>query len=279
VATLALGVAAAAAGAAPEPAEPQPPDVAAQELMQKCDAHKFETIVTAMVDGQPHQSKVKMCGKEGQSDADWIGTLNDGIAKLNANQDMDPAVRDQIVTAINREIARLRIALAAKPTQQAFFPTAPVPAPVGAADDYSALPPLPTATPPPPHVLGTAIGSAAVSGGAVPVPIVTGPAPKLSFACYASGDLGGDAPCTDFERDTILTVRAGEDVRSGVMLRFARNGEEKGSIDLAQLRRGKSMRIALPRQVCEGFGAGRLDLEIVERGSLIKSDGPYSLRC
>lgn len=284
---LALGVAAAAAAAQPEPAassEPPAPDAATQQLMQKCDAHKFETIVTAMVDGQPHQSKVKMCGKEGQSDADWIGTLKDGIDKLNANADMDPAIRDQIVTAISKEIARLQIEAQAKPTQQALLPRAPV-APVSSSDDYSALPPLPTAPPPPPHVLAPSAMAAAgsASGSApsrsAPPPVLTGPAPKLAFACYSSGDVGGEAPCTDFERDTILTVRAGDDIRPGVVLRFARNGEEKGSVDLAQLKRGKSLRLSLPRQVCEGFGAGRLDLEVVESGALVMSDGPYSLRC
>jgi hypothetical protein len=272
---LVLGLVAAAAAAPPEPAAPRLPDEASQQLMTKCDAHKFETVVTAMVDGQPHQSKVKMCGKEGQSDSDWIGTLQDGIAKLNANQEMDPAIRDQIVTAINKEIARLQIEMAAKPTQQALLlPRVPV-APPSAADDYSALPPLPTTPPAPPRVLSPSAAAAIASGS----PVFTGPVPKLSFACYSSGDLGGDAPCTDFSADTVLTVRAGEDVRSGLKLRLARNGEEKASIDLAGLKRGKSIRMALPRQVCEGFGAGRLDLEVVESGYVIKSDGPYSLRC
>src|SRR5881275_1578461 len=90
----------------PIAAEPAP-DSAAAKIVQNCDAHKFETVVHEMVDGQPHQSKVKLCGKTGQSDDEWIGTLKDAISKLNANKEMAEAVRDQIVSALNSEILRL----------------------------------------------------------------------------------------------------------------------------------------------------------------------------
>src|SRR5438105_9186273 len=82
---------------------------AVPQLMQSCDAHKFETIVHAVVDGATHDSKVKLCGVEGQSDAEWINTLRDAIRKLDANKEMNPPVRDQIVTAIQLEISRLTI--------------------------------------------------------------------------------------------------------------------------------------------------------------------------
>src|SRR5438105_8116102 len=82
---------------------------AVPQLMQSCDAHKFETIVHAVVDGQPRDSKVKLCGVEGQSDSAWIKTLRDAIAKLEANKEMDAPVRNQIVTAIQTEISRLMI--------------------------------------------------------------------------------------------------------------------------------------------------------------------------
>jgi hypothetical protein len=41
---------AAAAGAAP-PAETAPPASEARQLVENCDAHKFETLVTDEVDG------------------------------------------------------------------------------------------------------------------------------------------------------------------------------------------------------------------------------------
>src|SRR5215469_15674255 len=38
------------------------------QIIQNCDAHKFETLVTTVVDGQPQQKRIKLCGVEGQSD-------------------------------------------------------------------------------------------------------------------------------------------------------------------------------------------------------------------
>jgi hypothetical protein len=278
---LAAGAAAAPQARKPAPATAEPE--AAKQLMESCDAHKFETVVKAVVDGVPRQSKVRLCGKEGQSDADWIVTLKDAIDKLNANKEMAPEVRGQIVTAIDKEIARLESggteqALAAPPPPRVKPQTSAT-----LADSYSSLPPLPTTLPAPPHVIApVAMGHVAKVSGSVPAvaaPIATGPAPKLTFACYAPGDLAGDAPCTGFQRETVLTVRAREDVRKGLELQFARNGEARATVDLAQLGRGKSMRIPLPADVCRGVGDGRLDLQIVDGGYVVASDGPYSLRC
>jgi len=289
-AALGLGLAAAAVGAPAKRAAPAPAP-AAPKLMQSCDAHKFETIVTATVDGQPHQSKVKLCGNEGQSDAEWIGTLKDAIAKLDANKEMSAAVRDQIVTAINAEIARLQTVSIGPRKEQASIgpsiaPLPPRPTPVPStqmADEYSSLPPLPTAPPQPPRVMGpgaiTSVAATSARAKSPPLPLATGPAPKLSFACYSPGDVGSDAPCDQFGRETVLTVRAGEDIGGGIQLRFQRNGEERATIELAELTRGKSMRISLPREVCQGFVDGRLDLLLVKDGALLKSDGPYNLRC
>src|SRR5438876_11945916 len=97
----------AGAGAAPRKLRPVSKPAAVSQLIQSCDAHKFETIVHAVVDGEPHDSKVKLCGVEGQGDAEWIKTIRDAIHKLQANKDMAPAVREQIVTANNAEIGRL----------------------------------------------------------------------------------------------------------------------------------------------------------------------------
>ncbi len=264
---------------------------AAPKVMQNCDAHQFETTVTATVDGEPHQSKVKLCGVEGQSDADWIKTLKDAIAKLDTNKEVDPAVRQQIVTAINAEIGRLSIlssgVLADKTARSAVSTALPPPrkAPsTSVSSEYAALPPLPTAPPPPPNVLGPAIadGTTGMTGRLnQPFAGVTlmGPPRKLSFACYSPNDLSGDGPCTGFERETMLTVRADEDLPKAAQLRFIRNGEPHGEVDLAALRRGKSVRLALPRDVCAGFGDGKLELQVLENGAVVKSDGPYALRC
>ena len=282
----------AAAAPAPNKAAPgvSPPPAEAPKLIQSCDAHKFETTVHEVVDGQPQQSKVKLCGVEGQTDAQWIGTLKDAIAKLNANKEMPTAVRDQIIAAVYAEIARLENA--PSPAQQSAARTpaldnlaplpglgqskaaeaAPLPAPRKVApapvqDDYAALPPLPTAPTAPTRVLGIAAGPS----------LAPLPRPRISLNCYEPG--GADGPCTDFTRQTLLTVRADEDLPADTSLRFVRDGDPKADIALAQLKKGKAMRLAVPADVCLHAVGGRLELQIVRSGQEVGSEGPYNLTC
>ena len=59
----AAGAGLAAAAVAAPAKDASPPAGKARQLVENCDAHKFETVVTDEVDGKPHQSKVKLCGK------------------------------------------------------------------------------------------------------------------------------------------------------------------------------------------------------------------------
>lgn len=296
------------AGAVTRRARPSSKAPAVPQLMQSCDAHKFETVVHVVVDGVPHDSKVKLCGVEGQSDADWIKTLKDAIRKLEANKEMEAAVRDQIVAAINAEISRLAIVgpgpgsvIMTKRTtadqaplsrDYSALPALPPPAgsaaPVGndatqlplprdtpatpAPNDFAQLPQLPPPPPPTP---------APVSAAPRPAPTLAA-APRLSFGCDSPGDLSSDAPCADFQRETMLTVHAQDDVPPGTLLQFVRNDRTQAVMALDGLRRGRSLRAALPREVCSGFADGKLELRIVrgEGGSeVLGTEGPYPLRC
>ena len=295
------------AGAVTRRAPPAPKAPAVPQLMQSCDAHKFETVVHVMVDGVPHDSKVKLCGVEGQSDADWTKTLKDAIRKLEANKEMEAAVRDQIVAAINAEIARFAI-VGSGPgsdimTKRRTADEAPL------SRDYSALPALP----PPPDVSASPVGNDAAQlprprempatpvqndfaqlpqlpAAPTPTPVPAAPratatfvaAPRLSFGCDSPGDLASDAPCADFQRETMLTVHAQDDVPAGTLLQFVRNDRAQAVMALDGLRRGRSLRTALPREVCSGFTDGKLELRIVrgEAGSeVLGTKGPYVLRC
>jgi hypothetical protein len=294
----------AGAGAAPHKRAFVAKAPALPRVIQSCDAHKFETVVHAIVDGEPHESKVKLCGVEGQSDAEWINTLRDAIKKLQANKEMEATVRDQIMTAIDAEISRLSILGSAPPPPRvsASVPDAPL------TRDYSALPPLPSpiterASPP---SLGTPLPApratsdapiqrdfaqlpplpatpapAQVPAGLRPTPIA-GVAPRLTYGCDAPGELTTDAPCADFQRDTMLTVHARDDVPAGTLLQFVRNDRSQAEVALDGLRRGRVLRTPLPAEVCRGFTSGKLELRIVrgEAGSeVLATDGPYSLRC
>jgi hypothetical protein len=291
-----------AAPAAKQPAVPK--------LMQSCDAHKFETVVHAVVDGQPRDSKVKLCGVEGQSDADWIKTLHDAIRKLEVNQEMAAPVRDQIVTAIQTEISRLMIVGSAPPPPTRTRSETPPPG-TSFSRDYSTLPPMPPPIEPreapapaqtseaalpaprelrsepmqtdfaqlPPMPAASAPVPVAAAARPAPIPAV---APRLTFGCDTPGDLTSDAPCADFQRETILTIHARDDVPAGTLLQFVRNNQSQAEVALDGLRRGRALRTALPREVCSGFTSGKLELRIVrgEAGSeVLATNGPYSLRC
>ncbi len=283
--------------AAPRKAAPKSaasPPLAEAKLIQSCDAHKFETIVDATVNGQPHKSKVRLCGVQGQSDAEWIGTLQDAVRKLEADKSMAPATRDQIIAAIRGEIGRLSIVVApASPPGPAAASAAPL-APL--SRDYAALPPLPPAAEPvanPPPAEPTsrpqpvaAEPSAAPVSTPLPTPVSTPVAisvavPHVTLNCETPGDLAGVAPCAEFERETRLTIGTDETVPAGTVLQFIRNGREQASLPLDGLGKGRPLRISLPQSICSGFGAGRLELLVVPPGGAqsTQSLGRYSLRC
>lgn len=245
-----------------------------QKLLQNCDAHKFETVINVTVDGKPKQSKVKLCGNEGQSDADWLNTLKDAAQKTAANSKMDQSVRDQIVAAFSLEIARL--SGTAAPKVAGVLPPPRQRPQAQPLSDFSSLPPMPTAPTAPVKVLGGVPG--------VSVPFL--PKPRLSFSCYNPNDIVGEGPCTGFERETMLTVKADENLPAGTSLRFVRDGDARADVKLAQLRRGKSMRVPLPQDVCLHSGGGALEIRIVRAtketgpdGQVVGKDGPYNLRC
>lgn len=280
---LAFALASGVAVAQPKEAVPaDAPSAELQKLLQNCDARKFETVIDVTVDGKPRKSKVKLCGTAGQSDADWIKTLKEAIDKTAANQRMPPAMRDQVITALNGEIGRLTglqpKAAATASAPPALKPALPPPRqarPNTLARDYGSLPPLPATPPPPTRVLASA---------GVNVPMLS--RPRLSLTCFVPGDLAGDGPCTGFDRDTLLIVKAGEDLPAGTSLRFVRNGDSRADVELAQLKRGKSMRVPLPREVCKGVVGGRLEIRIVRSapavgptGQEVGREGPYNLRC
>jgi hypothetical protein len=279
-------------GAAPRKPAPKPaPNPAAEgKLIQSCDAHKFETVVETMADGQPHKSKVKLCGVEGQSDADWIGTVKDAIRKLEANKEMAQATRDQIVAAIKVEIGRLSIiGVPDAPKREAREQGA---APL--SRDYAALPPLPT-TPEAPVTAAPALPGAAtnIASSTIAAPLPSaGPSsvqvaplaatvPRLKISCEEPTDFAGPASCAQFVRETRLTIEADADVPAGTALEFVRNGRPHGNLSLDGVAKGRPLHSGLPPSVCAGFGAGRLELRIVQVGGAqaVRSEGTYSLRC
>jgi hypothetical protein len=267
------------------------PNAKLESLLENCDAHKFETTVDSVVDGQPHRSKVKMCGKDGQTDADWIATLKDAIAKLEANKTMPESTRDQIVSAINVEIARLEGAgsISVNDALPAGRSTAQSSAPL--SNDYTVLPPLKTTSPPPPRVLPPSDEAALAGSSSAPVAATPAPAPlpptapnpaianpKLSFSCI-SPDYPGGGPCVTLSRDTIVVVKSPAALTTPLSVRFVRQGDTRAEVNVGAMRKGQTVRLDLPRPVCSGVVTSEVEMQVVGGGRVLDRQGPYLLRC
>ena len=267
-------------------AEPAPA-ASTDPLVADCEARKFETIVRVTVAGKPRSSKVKLCGKVGQTDAEWLHTLRDAVEKVGVNGSMSAAAKEQVVAALNVEIARLSptsetspaplaeisppaVPVAVLPPANALSPPRAASPSIGGPVEYSALPPLPAPKP-------------AASAGVVAAIVPSLPAPRLTFRCFATDRLGSEGPCDLLERNTLLTVRADEDLPGGTSLRFMRRGDDRGEIDLPALRNGQSRRFSLPPRLCSGVSGSQVQIEVVrangKSSQVVDTHGPYELRC
>lgn len=265
------------AGAVAATAQGQGTSAVAKSLVQSCDAHKFETVIQMIgPDGKPKQSHVRMCGTLGQSDADWIRTLEDAVKKTAENTEMPRAAKEQIVAAVNLEIDRLRqpalqmpagtdIASLSKPK-----PAAPAVPDEPLSRDFGALPPLPTAsTVAPPHVLGPAA--------------TIGPVPKLTLRCALAGDEDRPGECESIDRDTVLVVRADDAYPRGVAVRFVRHGDSRAETNLPALKPGQTATLRLPPAVCSGVVRSKVEIQALggnaPSGTQAGTIGEYDLRC
>ena len=251
--------------------------------MANCNARMAEIPVTVMAKGVPKETKVKICGKVGQTQADWEKTLRDALNKVSADGRMSSSIKDQIITGLKFEIAKLQGAAETTPQSQPQSQPAPLvarsfaaplapkpPVDTGRAE-YSSLPPMPAPLP--------AVSVAALAAAAPP-PL---PAPKLTFRCLSTESVAGEGPCDMLERGMLVIVRADEDIAAGTSLRFLRRGESRAEVDLATLRRGQSQQFSLPARVCQGVTGSRVEIQVVRaagsKNQVVDSRGPYDLRC
>jgi len=280
-----------------------------QKLLQDCDAHKFETTIHVTgEDGQPRDSDVKVCGKPGQSDADWVRGLKDILNKTAASQDMPQAVKDQVITALNAEIVRLTALLPKEAPAVASLPPPRAAPNDDLAGDYSSLPPLPppvterttvAATPAPvpetpvvaapapvpeaPVVTapaaGIAVASVPMPAAPPPVPAVAA-APRLTLRCVAGRDISLAEPCDPIERGNLLVLEAQQTVDSGVLLQFYRRGEPRGELRLPPMRAGQAVMTGLPDGLCSGVVRTRIEIHASGGANSAETIlGPYDLRC
>jgi len=265
------------------------PTAEIEKLLQDCGTHKFETVVNTIVDGKPHSSKVKLCGTKGQSDAAWINTLRDAVAKVKANAKMPPEIREQIAGAIDLELARLghpddmaliansAPSIAKTPPVNSMASLAPRSAPASSrplTEDYGSLPPLPA-----PKAL---VATSSAIGTILP----SLPAPRMTIRCGSTDDPGAIDPCRTLSTNTVLLIQADEQLPTGTSLRFVRREDPRGQVALAAMRSGQTARIPLPHRVCDGVVRSEVRIEVTRKPpsgnaaeQVVDTLGPYTLRC
>jgi hypothetical protein len=281
-----LALAASEPPASEQKADAPPEQV--QKMLQDCGTHRFEAAVDYLSDGKPRQTKVKLCGTKGQSDADWVRTLKDAAAKLEGNPAMAAEMKAQIVAALHGEIDKLTGAQPANgggklpglisTSQMASLalklpPPSRTVEPTSIERDYASLPPLPA----PKSIVAS-------TGVAASLPTLL--APRLNFQCSTSDDPLGLDTCSTLHANSLLTIRADEALSGDTSLRFVRRGDERGNVQLTQMRAGQSVRIALPHRLCDGVVRSSVQIEVMRRPAgkngapqLVDSLGPYDLRC
>ena len=228
-------------------------DPEALKLVTDCDARKFETVVEREENGAKQSSKVKLCGKQGQTDTEWAATLKDAAAKIEANPKMPQSVKDQLSAALNAEIAKVETG-AASPAASAVVE-----------------PPAPPPPPPAPQPAAAAAKS--------PTPATILKKPRLTIRCLAPGEKGDGSSCSVMERATRLSIEADGDLASGASLRFLRRGDARAQLALAPMRQGETFRSKLPPELCAGVASTKVEIQVMGSGQVTDTLGPYSLRC
>lgn len=79
-----------------------------EAILASCSAMKFETSVIVGTGTAARVTKVKMCSRAGDTKEQWIVSLTDAVAKIEANLELAPDSRVKLVAAIQAEIARLK---------------------------------------------------------------------------------------------------------------------------------------------------------------------------
>lgn len=240
----------------------------ARKKVVECEGEKF--VFAWGAGARP--TKVTLCSKKDATADELVKMLDDAAAKLERASSMPEDRRIAIVEQIRAKMSELKGGKAAAPAAAAVA-EAPAKVPEAAAIVPAPAPaPQPAARPAISPVFRPTPVAAAT-------PSLLAAKPRLTFECYTPGDLGSGGPCTTLGRDTRLTVKAGEPLSGGTMLRFRRNGETRAELALNQMRKGQSVRLVMPRQVCGGVVEAEVEIQVARGGSAVDTRGPYLLRC
>ena len=255
------------------------PKTQAEAFIAQCGTRKFETEVISDNQGKVRKAKILLCAKAGESDDQWIATLEKAASQIAGSPALSAEAKSKVAGEIQTAIDQVRGKPDAHagsatgiPSQAFTLPRAPG---FGADPQTRSEPIVATVRPlpPPPVPRATAVVRPPISK------------PPISISCSQASDLAGPGDCIEFTPDTMLVVRADGDVKSRVSLRYVRDGDPRGGMALGVMRRGQIIRSRLPAQLCAGVVRGRVKVETVVfeppggAGQVADTQGPFLLRC
>ena len=248
------------APAVAEPSAAPDPSETARERLLECAGEKF--VFAWGAGAKP--TKVTLCSEAGATTADVIRMIDDAAAKIEASSIPEDR-RTAIVQQMRGKIAELEGA-AAKAPPRAATPVQAQSIAVPRVDrGGTAAVRAPVAAPAPSRAAPAAVPALAK--------------PRLTFECMTPGEFAAGGPCVTLTRDTIMTAKAGEALSDAIALRFVRNGESRAEIALGALRKGQSLRMTIPREVCSGVVTSEVEIRILRGGRVADTQGPFLLRC
>jgi hypothetical protein len=224
----------------------------AREKIVDCEGQKY---VFAWGAGA-HPTKVTLCSEKDASRDEVIRMLDDAASKL-ATSALPEDRRTALVGQIRAKIAEI---------QSLSQATLPPPLRTEKVNPASAMA---TVAPLPPPLVASKSSSP---------PRVLFNRPRLTLTCM-SPQLPSGGPCIALDRDTILTVKAGEALPSDVSLRFVRQDDQSAEVALGGMRKGQARRMSLPNDICKGALTGEVEIRIARQGQTVGREGPYSLHC
>ncbi len=77
-------------------------------LIAKCDGRKFETSAELGTGKEKRITKIKLCAKGGESDAEWAASLQKAIERLDDVTEIAPESRAKITAELQAELARVK---------------------------------------------------------------------------------------------------------------------------------------------------------------------------
>lgn len=293
VAHLLLGLAAAAVQE--QPAEPAPSSEAgprpgeisrseAEATLANCGVRRFQSSAESLIDGKMRRTTIRLCAADSESSAEWLAKLEKSAAQVEAQPRLPENVKVKLLADLRAEIARIgdtrpaSASAAAASLTETTESLASVAKPIPSGDKLpESLPPLP---PRPAAGVATAPAASAALATATPVPLVR--KPRIRALCLPPGGAGGGVPCDSMNRDTIMAIRADEDIAGEVGLRFRQQGSDReAEVLLARsgLRRGQSVRLRVPQAVCRGKVRAEFDIQVLKAGIVADTLGPFNTRC